>query len=224
MTPNSLNWGVPYTHTMPVRLSLVTLLSVLLVAGHSPAEVEDWRWVTENFPAALDTLMPLKQRTGTHITYRSNRDYQTDVLEYSFRIANLPSKNGVGLESHLSAIVRIAESKSIHVQLMEVHRSAPKLRVEEVSNRIKVKESRLTEMECPAIRRQHGALSKLRFGINADNQYVINHPMIHRFYIQTLSQEVEMVLFEEDHPLTAWAVDTRKEIQKCIDTRKTKSD
>src|SRR5579862_563126 len=115
----------------------------------------DWNWTNKHFGSVLGVLMPLERHVGAYVSYRANRDYATSTPEYWFVIGREPSEKGYGLNPYLSAHVRLAEPTSIYDQLMSMHREEPAVQDPTLfQNRIKLRKSDFTEMNCPAIKNQ----------------------------------------------------------------------
>jgi len=177
----------------------------------------DWNWTNEHFGSVLDTLMPLQSRGGVYVSYRANRDYATSTPEYWFMIGHEPSGRGYGLNPYLSAHSRLAEPASIHDQLMSIHREQPEVQdTTLLQNRIKLRRSDLTEMNCPAIKDQ---IEKLRIlparlpDINGGT--IIIHPMIHTFHISGAEGDASLALTDDKNPLVQWAEETRRALDAC---------
>jgi hypothetical protein len=167
----------------------------------------DWDWMSNHFDRALQDLFPVDERYGVYVAYRSHRDLYTDVPEYS-------SDTVSGLPRYLAAHVREAESASVYDQMMAVHRRFPNRSAEDIQKDVHVKNSKLTELNCPAIKVQFSKLQQLRL---APPQFdvVILHPLIHEFRIRAGSGDMEVASYDEENPLVLWAKETRHALEVC---------
>jgi hypothetical protein len=203
-----------------VRLSRVLAVAFLAFAGSlipRTAFVQtdaDWDWMREDFGPALDTLMPIREDIGTHVTYRSYHDLHSDVIEYSFILGHDPNVDGLGLQGYLSAHVRMADSVSIYDQMMKMHRDNPQEEASTIRKRVKIKEWNLTERTCPKIRSQFREFRSLRFRPPHFDEIVLD-PLVHQFTIQTGAGDMDLTLVDSRDPLVAWALRTRRVLEKC---------
>jgi uncharacterized protein YlaN (UPF0358 family) len=165
----------------------------------------------------LDNLMPIKDPVGMYVGYRSVRDYVTSELEYSFVIGYAPDKRGYGLDRSLSAHVRMADSVSVHDQIMKIHIAAPAEDAGSIQQGIKLKVANLTEESCPAIRTQMNKLQQLDFRIpSIKTDEIIIHPLNHEFHVQTGMGNMNFNLVDEEHPMVKWALETQHALEACI--------
>jgi len=201
------------------RCVLLLILLLCLSTRLSSQNDEEWNWINEHFGPALSELMPIQQSSGFYVAYRSHRDYQTSILEYSFVIGYDPNENGPGLQEYLSAHVRIADSLSIHDQMMKMHSSNPQEDAANIQKQVKLKTWDFTQKTCPAIQRQFDKFQVLRFGTPVFDQIVF-HPLVHTFHIQAGMGNMDLVLTDEGHPLVKWALETRHALEACTASSK----
>jgi hypothetical protein len=200
-----------------------TLLAITFSSGVCASQTEaDWTWTNKHFGPLLDALMPLQSSGGLYVTYRANRDYVTSIPEYWFRIGyEFNQKRGYGSQNFFSAHVRIASPNSIYDQLMALRRSDPA--AQETDNfkaRIKLRSYDFTEMNCPAIKSQMEKFQKLQTKMPEMNGNVITiHPMNHDFYAAGAEGDMTLALTDDEHPVVRWALETRKVLEGCEQTR-----
>ena len=206
---------------MRCGLAFAFLLGALLfLCGvpslHSQTDA-DWVWTDKQFGPVLDALMPLKKHGGVFVSYRANRDLVTSTPEYWFTIGREPKENGNGLQSYISAHVRVAQPSSIYDQLTTIHREQPAVQdTTSIQQRMKLQKFDLTEMNCPAIKERLEKLGNLSAKLPEINgNYVILHPMIHAFYISGADGDATLTLVDEKNPLVRWAQDTRRVLDAC---------
>jgi len=206
------------------RIYLIALpIAFLFLSGELTLaqSEEDWGWVNKHFAAALDHFMPLEQRFGMHIAYRSNRDLHTDMLEYSF-VMGLDANPGntPGLKNYLTAHVRVADTSSIYDQMMKLHRLHPNATFDDISGMLKVKSWDVDEKTCPAIRTQYEKVKKLQFPIPMDEDVIFIHPLIHSFRFSFGTGDVNATFVDPKNSLVKWSLETRGLLEKCISEAK----
>ncbi|HXM05618.1 MAG TPA: HEAT repeat domain-containing protein [Chthoniobacterales bacterium] len=183
--------------------------------GDLPARSNaDWDWMSNHFAKALDDLFPINERYGVYIAYRSHRDLNTDVPEYSFVIGTEKSDSVSGLPRYLAAYVREAESASVYDQMMAQHRKFPNRSADDIQKDVHVKKLKLTEMGCPAIKVQFSKLQQTRFAL-PQFDVVILHPLLHEFRIRTGGGDLDVALYDDENSLVSWAVGTRHALELC---------
>ena len=192
----------------------VLLLSFCVGGTLSAQSSADCDWMTGHFPKALDDSFPIDQRYDVDVAYRSHRDLHTDVPEYSFVIGTKNSDTVSGLPRYLAAQVREAESASIYDQMMALHRRFPNRSAVDIQRDVHVKQLKLTEMNCPAIRAQFSKLQQLRLAL-PQFDVVILHPLIHEFRIRAGGGDMEVALYDDENSLVQWALETRHALQLC---------
>jgi len=173
----------------------------------------DWEWVSDNFGGVLDNLMPLQQ-SGLHVVYRAHRDYRTDVPEYWFTIGY---DFGSG---RLSAHVRLADTSSIYDQLMRMHRSDPKEDASSMVKKIRVKDWRVDDASCPLIREQIDRFQDVKYTpFKLETHRIILHPMNHEFRLEAPDGTMNLIIWDDEHPLVRWAHETRLTLERCAQTK-----
>jgi hypothetical protein len=190
------------------------LLSLSARGSLSAQSSADWDWMSNHFDKTLNDLLPIDQRHGGYVAYRSHRDLHTDVLEYSFVIGTENSDTVSGLPRYLAAQVREAESASVYDQMMALHRKFPNRSADDIQKDVHVKKLKLTEMNCPAIKAQFSEFQQLRL---APPQFdvVILHPLIHEFHIRAGGGDMDVALYDDENSLVSWAIETRGALELC---------
>ncbi len=182
-----------------------------------PSEAEH-DWVNGRFFAVLNELLPIEERLGFSLGYRSYRDLYTNELEYSFVF------NRFLQERYITVVVRAADSVSLYDQVMALHRKNPNASIEDIRKQLKVKELRLSEETCPAVGRQHNEFYRLsvpmlsardRAGQARGEFSITLHPRVHKFKADISGGSMELVLTESDHPLVRWATRTQRAFEIC---------
>jgi hypothetical protein len=130
------------------------LFSILFLSFVAPPfsqaqELKDWDWVNKHFPTVLDQLMPIHERLGFSVGYRSYRDLHTEEPEYSFVF------NRILQEKYITVVVRRPDSVSIYDQMMRLHLNNPAASIEEIKKELKMNERRISGQSCAAVRRQY---------------------------------------------------------------------
>jgi hypothetical protein len=186
------------------KLFLTALFLCLLICQPCWAQTdEDWDWVNDHFGSVLEELLPIEQRLGMNIGFRSHRDLYTNVLEYSFLLTYDYPTNKV------SAVVRAADSVSLYDQLMTLHRKNPTESIDNLKKQLKIKESHFTDVECPALRTLFFQYNKIRFHAPS-LQLIILHPMIYEIKSGVAAGDMYLSFVEEHQPLVAWALRVKR--------------
>ena len=204
------------------RLSAILLTVIFVLSASSKFSSQtntDWEWVNTHFGTTLDSLMPLQRPTGYYVVYRSHRDYRTDVPEYWFMIGYDGNSRGYGLETVLSAHVRAADTSSIYDQLMHMHRSDAKEDAAAMTKKIRPRNWNLKEAGCPSIKKQIEQLEQLQSKpLKLNTDVIVLHPMNHEFHIQAPDGDLNFVIWDDEHPLVKWALETRLALENCAKT------
>lgn len=179
--------------------------------AQSPSQ-ENFDWVSKYFFLVFEELYPVKERIGYSLGYRSYRDLYTDELETGFVF------NRVLQEKYLSAVIRTADTVSIYDQMLALHRKDKKATIDAIKPHLKIKELRLSEETCPAVRQQFDRFyefsvqtlsAKDRTAQGKGDFTITLHPKVHIFRADISGGSMELVLSEQDHPLVQWAEQTQ---------------
>lgn len=204
------------------RIKLI-IIGICLFA-HLPCEAqqypsqEEHDWVGRHFFSVFEEFFPIEERLGFSLGYRSYRDLHTEELEYSFLF------NRIIQEKYLTAVVRMADAVSLYDQIMALHRKNPNASIETIKQQLKIKEWRLSEESCPAIRRQYDEFYRLSLTMlsakdrveQAKGQYTITlHPRVHIFKADISGGDMQLDLSGSDHPYVSWAEKTRRALEGC---------
>jgi hypothetical protein len=200
---------------------IFTAILFLIIVSHTSfaQEQEDWDWVNKHFFSALEEFMPIEERLGFSLGYRSYRDLHTYELEYSFVF------NRILQEKYLTMTVRQPDSISLYDQIMALHRRNPNESIESIKKQLKVKEDHFSEQTCPAVRKQYDDFYRLTLpmlsardrAVQAKGEFTITlHPRVHTFKADISGGRIELVITEQDHPFVSWAKKTRQALEGCI--------
>ncbi len=162
-----------------------------------------------NFEAALDTVLPIEQRLGLNIGFRTHRDLYTDTLEYSFLLSFDYPTNKVTI------VIREADTISIHDQLAALRLRSPKATSEDLTQQIKVKERNLTEAECPQLKQLFFSFEKINFR-SPSSDLIVLHPMIYEIKSRFGGGDMNLTFVEEDQPLVKWALRVKAAANSCL--------
>jgi hypothetical protein len=188
-------------------LFLLLLISAVFSSSQTNAE-----WVNEYYSHALDALMPLQKETGTFVAYRAHRDYRTDVPEYWFMI----EYDRYGSEASF-AHVRAADGLSIYDQLARLHQNDMQAKATSLAGKIKLKSWDFDEHNCPAIKKQVENFQALQFNPpTLEAKTIVFHPMNHELHVQAPNADMHVVIWDDDHPMVKWAMETRTALEKCV--------
>ncbi len=179
---------------------------------------EEHDWVGKRFFPILEQLLPIEERLGYSLGYRSYRDLHAEELEYSFVF------NRILQEKYITVIVRMADSVSLYDQIMTLHRKHPSVNIETLKPQLKIKEWRLSEEICPAVRRQYDEFYGLSLQMlsardkaeQAKGEFTITlHPRVHIFKVDISGGSMELHLSESEHQFVRWAERTRRAFEVC---------
>ena len=201
---------------MRSHLAVVAIIAAALIAVPRLASQtdSDWQWMDEHFLRAFDDLFPIQQRVGIYVAYRSHRDLYADVPEYGFVLGRMPRDNANGLQPSLSADVRVADGSSLYDQLLTLHRKRPDEPFASTEGNLKIREWRLTETNCPAVKSEFELFQQLKFPPPKFDEIVI-HGWVHEIQARAGTGDMRIDLSEEHNPLVEWAVGARRAFDAC---------
>jgi hypothetical protein len=202
-----------------ILLAVVAILS--FESGMLLSQTEAERdWANLHFAQVLDTVMPLQRTASIYIVYRAHRDLHTEVPEYWFLIGTDPNEKGYGLHPYLSAHIRAADTSSIYDQLVRMHRSDAKEDASSIAKKVRLKAWDWNEANCPAITDELEKLKDLQSKLpDLTANTIVLHPMNHEFHLQAATGDANLVLWDDEHPLVKWALDTRRALDKCAQAK-----
>lgn len=192
---------------------IAALFLCLQVCRPSVAQTEeDWAWVNNHYGSVLEELLPIEQRLGLNIGFRSYRDLHPEIMEYSFVLNfDYPSNK-------VSAVQKVADTGSVYDQLMALHRQRPEESIESLKKQIKITESHLTQAQCPAIRTLFFQFDKIQF--HAPSPWKITlHPMIYEIKSGVAGGSMYLTFVEENQPIVGWSLRVKKAIKNCLSLR-----
>lgn len=211
---------------MRKRALMVILFAALMGRSSRAQTQDDWDWVNKHFFAVLEELMPIEERLGSSLGYRSYRDLYTNEPESSFVFGTTPQ------QKYMTVIVRQPEATSLYDQIMAAHRKDPNETIESIKKQLKLREQRFSEQTCRAVRTQFDEFYRLTLsmlsarGRREQNKGVITialHPRVHIFKADISGGSLKLVIGEQDHPFVRWANKTTKALENCrSDGSKTK--
>jgi hypothetical protein len=199
---------------------ILTAVLLLLLAGHTSRaqEEKDWDWVNRHFFNLLEEFMPIEERLGFSLGYRSHHDLHAEELEYSFVF------NRILQEKYITVTVRQPESMSLYNQIMALRIKNANESIENIKKQLKVKEQRFSEQTCPAVKTQYEKFYRLslpmlsaRDGIEQARGgfTIVLHPRVHTFKGNISGGSLQLVITEQDHPFVGWAKETREALERC---------
>lgn len=200
----------------------------LCLLAYQPCEAQDpsqeeFNWASKHFFPVFKELFPIEEEFGYSLGYRSYRDLYTDELETGFVF------NRVLQEKYLSAVIRTADTVSIYDQIIALHRKDKDAGIDAIKPHLKIKERRLSEETCPAVRRQFDkfyglslqTLSARDRSAQRKGEFSITlHPRAHVFHADISGGKMELVLSENDHPFVRWAEQTMSALEACAQKQK----
>ncbi len=192
-------------------VSFVAGLCCQLVAAQDRKE---WQFVNENFAAVLDEVMPLNK--SALVSVKIYKESSADVLEYSLSLVRESDGQTV-------AVVRAADGVSVFDQLMRLHRANPAALVASLKSQLKIREWRVSDRFCPAIKTQLAEYEKLRLPVMAAGVNFVQRPTVYEFSMDASPGNVKNVtatMLEKTHPLMGWANETRRIVDACQPARK----
>lgn len=195
-------------------LALAASVAPLMFPTAAARMDTDSAWMTQNYGPALDALMPIRERVGMHVSYRSHHDLYMNVIEYSFVVGYDRNPEGLGLQRDLSAHVKMADAISIFDQMLKLHTDNPREEASSIQQKVRLKVWDLTERMCPAIKTQFREFQAVRFGPPRFDVVVVD-PLIREFAIQTGAGDMYLSLVDDRDPLVAWGLRTRQALEMC---------
>ncbi len=195
-----------------VTMKLILLASCMCLLICSPCIAqteEDFDWVGQHHTPALNDLLPIEQEPGAYIGFRSHRDLHHNVPEYAFLLTKDYPANRV------TAVVRVADSVTLYDQLMSLHRRNPAETYENLKGRLKIKEWRFTDAECPTLGPLFERFSRIRFRPPSP-ELVVLHPMIYEMRVSVAAGDMRLVFIERENALVAWALNVRRALEGCV--------
>ena len=189
---------------------LIAACACLFICAPCRAQTEgEIEWVNKHFGPVTAELLPIAEGTNTYVGFRAHRDLHNNVLEYSLLLN--PTYPGDRVEG----VLRVADTATLYDQLMALHRRGTGEPIENLKNQLKVKEVRVAEAECPALRAAFLKFSKIPFRA-PDPYLLILHPMVYEFEANPLSEHMSLTVAESNHPLVKWALNTRRALEICV--------
>jgi len=203
---------------MPKR-ALMAILFLALLGRNSWAQTQDdWDWVNKHFFTVLDELLPIKERLGFSLGYRSYHDLHVSELEFGFVFNRAPQAK------HITVILRQPVDSSLYDQIMTAHRNNPNETIETIKKQLKLREQRLSEQTCRAVRTQFDEFYRLMLPMLSGKERreqrkgkftITLHPRVHTFNADISGGSLNLVIGEQDHPFVEWANRTRKALENC---------
>jgi hypothetical protein len=184
-------------------------------AQENDPELELQFWADERFPSVLSNLLPFEKEAK--VSFRTYRDLYTEVLEYSCSIS---WKQDGGVE----AVIRMADSVSLYDQMVVMHKKNPDEPIESIKRKLKVKEFRLTEKICPAVKSRLLLFGRLQLPVMTKKERInaakgvvdiILHPTIYTFEASISGGSASLELIGNEHPFIGWAKATRRALEAC---------
>ena len=194
--------------TMKKLILIAACICLFVFSPCSAQTEEEIEWVNKHFRSVMVELLPIEEGSDTYVGFRAHRDLHNNVLEYSLLLnLNYPADKVEG-------VVWVADSATLYDQLMTLHRRGPTEPIVNLKKQLKVRELRISEAECPALRAAFQKFSKIPFRA-PDPYLLILHPMVYEFEVSPLSEHMRLVVAESSHPLVKWALNTRRVLDIC---------
>jgi hypothetical protein len=193
---------------------LVSFVAGLCCQMTGAQDRKEWQFVNENFAAVLSDVIPLNK--DTLVSVRIHKESSTDVLEYSLSLVRESDGQTV-------AVVRAADGVSVYDQLMRLHHANPAASVASLKSQLKIREWRVSDRACPAIKTQLTEYEKLRLPLMAAGVNFVQRPTVYEFSMGGSPgsvQNVTATMLEKTHPLMGWANETRRILDTCKTTHK----
>ena len=196
-------------------ISLGLLLCQASAAQEYPSQ-EQHNWVESRFNGVLEEFLPIEE---FELGYRSYRDLHTDVLEYSFGF------NRNWNEKRIYVVMRMADSVSLYDQMMLIHRKNSSDTLEVIKKKLKVKEWRLDDKSCPAVKSSYDEFFRQsllmmtasdRASQGKDTVTITLHPTVHILKAWISGGNMRLALTEREHPFVLWATRARRAFEKCM--------
>ncbi len=206
---------------------LVLAFGLTFPSRPAPQTIQEWDWTEKNWDIVVNDLLPMKVNSGYYITYRATQSLHAskdEKPEYYFRLGFDLSEKGDGLDHYVSVHIRTASSVSIYDQIMNMHRKAPTRPWESIRRAISMKSWDYTEMDCPTLKTEFVEFQNLRYGpsfTDLDLTEIVMDPPVYQFHIEGGHGQSDVTVYDEKHPLAAWAMKTQHELEACI-SEKTK--
>ena len=172
----------------------------------------------ENFPVALETLMPIKLPvTGPHVAYRAVRDLYSEFPEYSFVLGFDFETNRDSGTRMLTAHIIKPKGPSVYTQLMDLHKKHPETPLQELQSKLQVEVTVLQEKDCPALRREWDKLQRLQMSPprSPKTEVIYLHPLVHEFAMDSMDGEMTAKLYWQEHELVKWAISAQEAFAHC---------
>ena len=206
---------------------LLGLLALFMSVGgkphvnlQSPTQSEaDSQWADSNLKEALNAMLPMDRPDPSfedqeYITYRYTNWFYTPSREYSFSLMRRSHEGAGPLRFYWLARVRMADGASIRVQLAQLHTQHPDEDLAEVERRIRIKTWALDEKTCPAVRVQAVKFPRISFRVPFIFEIILDAPSF-EIQVGSLISNLKLSLRVHDHPLVAWATETRRALAQC---------
>lgn len=200
-----------------VSIVVILVVSVLSLLAALPQDQVQWK----DYQPILNATLPIERQIGIYVGYRYSHFEVPNEPEYAFVIGFRPQTNAPGLERTLSVDILMPGPTSVREQLTELHARDPERPLEEFRNKLKIQAFHLTEMDCPAIRPRFETFRKVQFTV-FDSTLGIDRPF-HEFRTSGPVGQTTMELFDPRHPLVAWALATKQDLDVCLSNGKQNS-
>jgi len=210
-----------------LTVAAIAIFSAALLLGgkpyvhlQSPIQSEaDSQWADSNLKDALNAMLPMDRPDPSfedqeYITYRYTNWFYTPSREYSFSLMRRSHEGAGPLRFYWLARVRMADGASIRVQLAQLHTQHPDEDLAEVEQRIRIKTWALDEKTCPAVRVQAVKFPRISFKVPFSFEIILDAHSF-EFQVGSLNSNLKLSLGVHDHPLVAWATETRRALAQC---------
>jgi hypothetical protein len=190
--------------------SIVALivLAALAASGEDPT-LEDFEWREQHFKNVQEEYFPRARGIGSSISYRALPD-TNPTPEYSFVLSYRPK----GPEESFEAVVREALGERLRVQVLALHMAHPDASPDRIREQVRVRQTTLAGLACPAIRERIEAFLQLRIPPPRDDLLVI-HGIDHQIGAFLPAGDLDFRTKDSAHPVVKWAIETRRKLDEC---------
>lgn len=192
-----------------MRFILPTLCLLFLFSTICLAQKRDGSEKQVSFEVVLNRVLPIEERLGLNIGFRSHRDLYIETLEYSFLLSFNHPNNKV------SFISRAPEGISVANQFLALSRQNPNAAIEDLIKQIKIKRQTLTEEQCPALRQLFFSFEKISFR-PPSSELIVLHPMIYEIKSSFGAGDMYLTFVEKDQPIVKWAFIVKAVAEMCV--------
>ena len=199
------------------RCCLIGMLSCLGLAisvwAQAPNRDANEAWFVGIADQVYETLMPMKSDAGLLVAYRA---YDSPALDATERYFAVRVREGYGYDRDklVGTLVR-SRGRSIESQMLTLRANDTQAPVSVLLSRLTLQRGEFYVEDCPALRTQMNALSRVRISVPERDRFAI-HPVKHRVVLGLFNLRMDATLLEQTDPLVQWAVRTSEMFSACV--------